>query len=226
VADRVVRIRLNSFSISASWCHLLNTSSNIFPIQINRLCSQMFVYCGTSILTKPVLLGCTCACVGHCQRITFVVVPEAYLITFQSDDPKIDILAVDAEMHACGWHGTQCVHPVAIHLFIDGSHDPTVAAAYCADLAVAVKKAARGELERPATTTNVLGVLHCIPEIRCRKKERERKRNGGQQRCCTAHWIRSLRFAVVLSFEPRFGRLSSSPAPPTTRPSCECRLGR
>lgn len=57
-----------------------------------------------------------------------------------------------------GWSGTQCVHPLAIHLFIDGSHSAGVAAEYCEDLAAVVELAREGQISAPTTTHNVLGV--------------------------------------------------------------------
>ena len=84
--------------------------------------------------------------------------PDAYLVAFESADEAVDILAVDAGMTERGWSGTQCVKPLAIHLFIDGSHSPAVAEEYCADLAEVVEMARRGEIVAPTTTHNVLGV--------------------------------------------------------------------
>lgn len=84
--------------------------------------------------------------------------PDAYLVAFESADPQIDILAVDAGMTERGWSGTQCVYPVAIHLFIDGSHSPAVATDYCKDLVAVVDLARKGLVAAPTTTHNVLGV--------------------------------------------------------------------
>ena len=83
----------------------------------------------------------------------------SYLIAYESTEPDVvDILAVDAGMTERGWAGTQCVQPVAIHLFIDGSHSPATAEDYCNDLRMVVELVRAGEIKRPTTTTNVLGV--------------------------------------------------------------------
>eukprot|EP01051_Picozoa_sp_SAG22_P010016 SAG22_NODE_876_length_6716_cov_2.126190_1_plen_493_part_00 len=84
--------------------------------------------------------------------------PEAYLIAFASTSEAVDIYAVDAGMAARGWLGSQCHQPPAIHLFIDGSHSPAVAAEYGADLVSVVADVRAGIIKPPETVSNVLGV--------------------------------------------------------------------
>ena len=52
----------------------------------------------------------------------------------------------------------QCHKPPAIHLFIDGSHSPAVAAEYGVDLASVVLQVRAGNIKAPDTVSNVLGV--------------------------------------------------------------------